>query len=279
LKHTLSTDEVKEQAGLYALGALSQHEARSFEVHLSGGCDVCELELREFEEVVGLLGLEAAEAAPPPQLKQMLMATVAQEPAQSPRERSNIVGGARTRVAPAAPRATGAILPWALAACLGILGIGAVLEWRQANANIETVQSQTAQLRQELARGQARLEEQEQEIGVLATPGSAALALAGQKEHPESKGTVYWNKRDNRWVVAADLPPAPAGKQYQLWYITAGAGPQSAGMLNTDDTGHGFSVVALPPTATGIAAAAITLEPQGGSEKPTLPIYAVANAG
>jgi anti-sigma-K factor RskA len=276
LKHSLSTDEVKEQAGLYALGALSQHEARAFEAHLRGGCDLCELELREFEEVVGLIGLEAPEVAPPPNLKQALFKRIAEEPIQAPRQPLRPVSIPPARVTPA-PGPTRTILPWAVAACLAILATGAFIQWRQSNANIAAVRAQTEQLQQELARGQAKLEEQEQEIGVLATPGSAVIALAGQKEHPDSKGIVYWNKRDNRWVVAADLAPAPAGKQYQLWFIT-GAGPQSAGTFNTDADGHGFSVVALPPNATGIAAAAITLEPQGGSEKPTMPIYALGKS-
>ena len=34
MKHERLTEEVQELAALYALGALTQHEARSFEIHL-----------------------------------------------------------------------------------------------------------------------------------------------------------------------------------------------------------------------------------------------------
>ena len=40
MRHDRATEETRETAALYALGALSQHEARAFEIHLAEGCDV-----------------------------------------------------------------------------------------------------------------------------------------------------------------------------------------------------------------------------------------------
>ena len=57
--------EICGSAAGYALGALEGEEARAFEAHLEGGCDACRSELREFESVVGGLGLAAPEAEPP----------------------------------------------------------------------------------------------------------------------------------------------------------------------------------------------------------------------
>ena len=76
----------------------------------------------------------------------------------------------------------------------------------------------------------------------------------------------------HRWVVTANLPAAPAGKVYQLWFVTPDS-KISAGLISTDQNGHGFAAVPFPSSITQLDAAAITLEPEGGSEQPTMPIY------
>jgi anti-sigma factor RsiW len=72
LKHERPNDESQEIASLYALGALSQFEAHSFERHLREGCAVCNAELSQFEKTVGLLSLNAAPVAPGAHLKSAL---------------------------------------------------------------------------------------------------------------------------------------------------------------------------------------------------------------
>lgn len=78
--------------------------------------------------------------------------------------------------------------------------------------------------------------------------------------------------------MAASLPPAPAGKVYQLWFVTAANAKISAGLIPTDAAGQGYTFIDVPPTIGKLAAAAITLEPDGGSQQPTMPIYAVGKA-
>lgn len=76
--HRFSDDEIQERASLYALGALSQHEARAFEEHLED-CAVCAEELEGFAEVVGALGFDATEATPPARVREQLSALVVAE--------------------------------------------------------------------------------------------------------------------------------------------------------------------------------------------------------
>ena len=75
-------------------------------------------------------------------------------------------------------------------------------------------------------------------------------------------------------MVTADLPPAPEGKVYQVWFVTPTA-KISAGLISPNNTGHGFTVVQFPSNIGMLVAAAITLEPEGGSQQPTMPIYAL----
>jgi len=76
----------------------------------------------------------------------------------------------------------------------------------------------------------------------------------------------------------ADLPPPPKGKVYQLWVVTNKNETISAGLITTDESGRGFRATRVPADIE-IAAAAITLEPEGGSQQPTMPIYTMGAAG
>ena len=72
------TDDLSEQASLYALGVLDPEEARRFEVHLAEGCQVCERELRAFSAVVGYLGAAATPQSPRPDARHRLLGAAAQ---------------------------------------------------------------------------------------------------------------------------------------------------------------------------------------------------------
>jgi anti-sigma-K factor RskA len=96
--------------------------------------------------------------------------------------------------------------------------------------------------------------------------------MEGQPPAPASSAEILWDTQNSRWIVSANLPPAPSGKTYQLWFVTPAA-KISAGLIRTDPTGHGFEVLEVPRNIGKVAAAAITLEPAGGSEQPTMPIF------
>src|SRR5438552_1201880 len=80
-------EEIQELAALYALGALSQHEAHAFESRLAEGDTASESELRAFESVVASLSLAALEAEPPADAKNKLFARLAGE--RAPRAHSH----------------------------------------------------------------------------------------------------------------------------------------------------------------------------------------------
>jgi len=66
---------------------------------------------------------------------------------------------------------------------------------------------------------------------------------------------------------AHGMPPAPAGKVCQAWYIRAGAKPTPAPTFNPD--AHGDATVVLPVGAEKGLTVAVTIEPPGGSAAPT----------
>jgi anti-sigma factor ChrR (cupin superfamily) len=73
-----SREEIQTQAALYALDALTQHEARAFETRLAEDSSVYAEELQAFESVVAALGLDAPEAEPPAHLRERLFEKLAE---------------------------------------------------------------------------------------------------------------------------------------------------------------------------------------------------------
>ncbi|RYZ35432.1 MAG: anti-sigma factor [Sphingobacteriales bacterium] len=77
---------------------------------------------------------------------------------------------------------------------------------------------------------------------------------------------VYWDTRSKAvYLAMKNLPPAPKGKQYQLWAIVDGK-PVDAGVyaLNPQEAMQKMKVI---PKAEMFA---ITLEQEGGSATPTM---------
>ncbi|HEX7176392.1 MAG TPA: cupin domain-containing protein [Pyrinomonadaceae bacterium] len=77
MSHTPAHEELKEQAALYALGALETAEARDFERHLAEGCEACAAELRDFEGVAAQFALASAPARPPAGAREKLLSRIA----------------------------------------------------------------------------------------------------------------------------------------------------------------------------------------------------------
>lgn len=87
----MADDQIREQLALYALGALSQHEARAVDRHLGEGCEVCQAELEPFESVVAALGFAGPLESPPPSVREQLVSRLSEE-SQAP-----VVGTASMR--------------------------------------------------------------------------------------------------------------------------------------------------------------------------------------
>jgi anti-sigma-K factor RskA len=72
---------------------------------------------------------------------------------------------------------------------------------------------------------------------------------------------------------ANGLPATPAGKTYQLWWITREHGPVAAGLFRAEQGRAVIAPVAAPPAGEHVLLSAVTLEPAGGVSKPTGAMY------
>lgn len=158
----------------------------------------------------------------------------------------------------------------AAATVAAIAVVSALLFYRQnvdLRAEIGRLSRQLAaseQLGERLAVSQEQLEQQQ---NFLLSPDLNRVVMGGLDPAPDARAVVYADARTERaYLQVVNLPVPPAGKQYQLWGI-AGGQPVSMGVFNLPMGSQELQVVPNVPDAQAYA---VTLEPTGGSETPTL---------
>jgi anti-sigma-K factor RskA len=109
---------------------------------------------------------------------------------------------------------------------------------------------------------------------VLSAPDLRLTRLAPLAPAPGANGIVAVSATNMAAVFqAAGLPATPAGKTYELWWITREHGPVAAGLFQAEEGHPVVAPVALPPPGEHVLLSAVTLEPAGGVSKPTGAMY------
>ncbi|RZQ63284.1 hypothetical protein EWH70_16230 [Amycolatopsis suaedae] len=233
--------------GAYALDALTEHERAQFERHLAE-CPSCAQEVRELTATAARLGSAVAEE-PPPALRDRVLAEIGDT-----RQVPPIAAADRVRRRAGAPRWAVWVSAAAAVAGLAAAGIfGGIALDRQGD--LDAAQRQLADARQRYApMGQ-----------LLAAPDvrtvHAVSATGGS-------GTVLMSPSLDRVAfLAHGLPERAADRDYQVWLMPAdGSDPRSIGLV-TGGSAPG-SVVTAQGLA-GVAKLGLTVEPRGGSPRPT----------
>jgi anti-sigma-K factor RskA len=240
-------------AELHALAALDGDERRRFEAHLGGGCARCETALRETEETLARAAMGGPPVAPPDTLRATLVRRVAASRRPAPlRWQRWAVGTAAAAVAAAA--LSGAYVSARYEARLGELA-------REQRRVKETLTRSETVLREQAAFYSGAVE-------LLRDPATRVVDLRGQPAAPTAVARMVWHDVSGGLLFAANVPPAPAGKVYELWTIAGGV-PRAAGVFVPDSLGRATLAVAAAPPATPVTVFAVTLEPEGGVDAPT----------
>ncbi|MEV5596824.1 anti-sigma factor [Streptomyces sp. NPDC052496] len=244
-------------AAPYALDALGPREHRRFERHVRR-CPDCAAELRVLTEDATWLARAAARPAPD-ELRTRVLAAALATPQEAPAPEPAVPPGeAGTTTDTARPRRPARSVPRLAAAVTALsLAVSALLAVQLVRTDSE-LDRQRAVTRSVNA--------------VLAAPD--ALAVSGRPIGGRSLSAVESVAMNQAVVNAAGLPPPPAGHAYQLWRMPGGPRTaRSAGVLPYDPRTRtaGPSVVRdLRHGGTGRAdRLAVTLEPAGGSVRPT----------
>jgi anti-sigma-K factor RskA len=258
--------EIHDSAALYAVDALEPGEREAFEEHLRE-CVSCRREVAEYAEVGAQLADGVAQA-PPPSLREDVLAGIrgtAPLPARPAAPAAPVPPAAP--VAPADDRGATVVsldgrrrrrrLPAAAAAAV-LVGAAVLGGWA---LGVQSEQRQQEQL--------AAQEEQEQarQNRLLGAPDvvTRAIDLDGR-----TATVVASRQAGEALVVSSGLPDPGEGREYQLWLMEDGVPVPdvhfSGGEVRTW----------LEGDVGDAAAVAMTVEPAGGSQTPTLPVVASA---
>jgi anti-sigma-K factor RskA len=241
-------------AAAYALGALSSEEARRFEAYLAGSPEA-QREVAEYRDVAALLALGGPEAAPSADLRERLLSRIrgpSARPAATPRR---------------APPSWGALAA-GLVAAVG-LGFGYV-QLREAR----DLRAELGRTMQRLAETSELLTAREATLNAIFEPGVQMFQLTASGD-PDPLIQVFWDRERNRAIVHGyKIESVPEGRAYQLWFIKDGA-PVPSVTFKPESSGH-VKLEQIPVPADGkVSAAAVTVEPESGSTRPTSPILLV----
>jgi len=154
---------------------------------------------------------------------------------------------------------------WMAAAAMLIVSLG--LGWYAVS-----LRDRIRALEQQVADALRTTEAARVRLAVLTAPDLTDVALAGQAPAPRASGRALWSRSQGLVFAASALPPLPAGRTYQLWYLTANA-PVSAGVFEPEPDGRAIGFFATPELATAPTGFAVSLEPEGGVPAPTGAIY------
>ena len=133
------------------------------------------------------------------------------------------------------------------------------------------------QIDQQLLEGQITIVEEDlfqtkSLLDIIRNKETLKIPLQPQKVDPSAYATVYWNKEKQTAYIDVDgLPKPPPGKVYQVWSLKLDPlTPTSLGILDKFTVDEN-KIFALTNNSNNESEAfGITLEPEGGSESPTL---------
>ncbi len=225
----------EELKDTYVLGALPQEECREFEEYLATHPER-RAEIEELGAVAGLLALSPQEHDPSPELRSRIMDAVEAEAVRPHASRRSWLARIGEFLGPR---------NLALGAA-GVLVIG-LFSWSMLlQAEMQTLQGRVQSLQDQPQNPQM-------------------VTLEGTGTEQGARVDLITLEGNRAVLVAEDMPPVPEGKTYQIWVIEDGV-PKPSGLFEPDQDSVA-AVVEHPVDEADVVA--VTVEPEGGSPKPT----------
>lgn len=164
-----------------------------------------------------------------------------------------------------------AITGWA-AAILCIAGIFWMLNQNNnLKKDYQITSTENVQLKADISNTKTQLAKSESVLDILRAKEYTSYTLPGNEAvAPQAFAKIYYNKKDQiAYIDTKGLPPAPRGKVYQAWsLVLQPLTPTSMGILTaSNELDAGIYQFSSFPEAQAFG---ITLEPEGGSETPTM---------
>ncbi len=243
-----SCQEFRENFELYALGLLDPMEKAEIDAHLRSGCATCEAGLRDALAVNAILMSMAPDVVPPARLKRRVLASAGVQ------------------------RMSWSWLAALAAACMLVVALWLSVQERSRA-------SELAQARHTLIQVSSQRDLLLQAMSFLDDPSTVPVSF-GKGQPLPPRGNVFVHSKLGVLLIASNLPPAQAGKTYEMWVIPKGGAPHPAGLFQSEGGGTAMHILSGPVDMATLGAVAVTLEPEAGSAAPTsTPIIVAPVAG
>jgi hypothetical protein len=278
-----------EDLALFAMQLLGKDEARAVAAHVEE-CPECRQQLAEVQGDLAVYAHAVDLHSPPALARERLMKQVAREKKVVPIERVTAEAAYPSRTEPVFRTGLGSgaylpedeppqrstlrkLAPWAGWAVAAGVAVAAVSFYHDRDVLQGRLKSQASQMDRISADAAAA----RQMLDAMTDPTAKHVTLVkapATSTPPEPQGrATYVSEKGALIFLASNMEPLQPYKVYELWLIPAdGRDPIPAGTFHPDERGN--ASVIMPPLPKGIEAKAfgVTVEDEGGSQTPTLPI-------
>jgi anti-sigma-K factor RskA len=241
----------------YVLGALPEEERLSFEDYLAAHPER-QAEIDELGAVAGLLAFSPQEQEPSPELRRRVMEVVEAE--AEPR---------RVRGRSTFARVGDYLSVRSLALGAAVLLVIGLLSWNvMLQSQVEVLQGRVQDAQGRVQDLQAQVEnarDQRQQSPTVELEGSWADQGANAKVVSIQENQVI--------LVARNMPSVPEDQTCQIWVINDDV-PKPSGLFQPD---RNITAAPITNSITNADVIAVTVEPAGGSKKPTSDPVLLAN--
>jgi anti-sigma-K factor RskA len=245
--------ELEELYPAYILDAVDEHDRARIEAHLRH-CASCSQIVAEYQPVADSLAYSVPLFEPPAELKYRVLAAI---PKSKPLARRAALGWFNLSFLANALRSPA----FSAAMLLLLIGLGA---W---NFTLQNQITQQAAFNQQMT---AEITRQRTLVSTVAYADTQPKRLQSTDAAPLAIGRLYLAPELNAIaLIVYDMPVLDAKKVYQIWLIDPAGDRTSAGVFTVDDRGRGWVYVRSPKPLSQFQSVGITVEPEGGSPKPT----------
>jgi anti-sigma-K factor RskA len=261
-----------------------KHEDQIEEILFGAISPECRSEIESARATFALLAHAAQPVRPPEHLRARILESIKSQTAQTQQTADVSKETPRLREARGAPLPGAVVLSremWRfglVAASVVLIALLASLAGLLAqNSQRDSLRAERDQTRAQLDQARSELAREREVTALLTGERSRIHTLAGTSVAPRADGRVAYDQNTGQVAIFVhDLPPAPAGRAYQLWYLTPDARKIPGGVFSTDGAGGAVVFERVPGNErANIIGFAITIEPQTGSQFPTGEIYLV----
>jgi len=251
-----SCAEAMEFVDAYALGALENQEAAALQQHLSD-CAPCREELSKSQRTAALLSLSVRIKEAPSRLRDRILARAESERYDLPAWR---------RLVPSRRTSTRA---------LAVAGVGVLVFAVFLQAQLSNLRGDKDQLQEQLSAASSELEQQRQVLAVLSAQDTQKVSMESAALRSQAESTYNWSQDSAAgFIVCRNFPAQAPGRVYQVWFVTGERAETVATFVPQDGSCQiPMDMSRMTWRPEGIA---ISVEPQGGSNRPTKPWFSYA---